>query len=272
MSPVSAVLHPTFWRTFWVNAVFSPKTTLGFTRIDFVLGTIFILPLTQMLFFAFVVTLAGSGADSVAFVVVGNAVATVTYASIFSVCQTTDHEKEGGTIEHLIVSPANRLALYFGRGTVPILISLASVTVGLTYAVLLFHAPLAAGAIPSLAVSVVLTCFAMVGFGLLLGGVALFLRTSIVLANIFLFIGLLISGTNFPVSELPPWLQVASAAFPLTWAIASVREAMAGAPIGTLAPLWGAVLLGAVVSLALAIALWGTFERRALSTGSIVRF
>ncbi|MCI4329137.1 MAG: hypothetical protein L3J86_06080, partial [Thermoplasmata archaeon] len=138
-------LRPSIARTFWVNAIFAPRTSLGFMRLDFVLGTIFIIPFTQMVFFAFVASLSGM-ASAVAFVVVGNAVATVTYSSVFSVCQTTDNEKEAGTMEHLLVSPANRFALYFGRGVVPILTSLATVTVALVYAVEVFHVPFSSGA------------------------------------------------------------------------------------------------------------------------------
>jgi ABC-2 type transport system permease protein len=261
-----------FWRTFWTNAVIAPRTTLGFMRFDFVLGTIFIIPLTQMVFFVFVVQVGGGGASEIAFVALGNAVATVSYSSIFSVCQTTDSEKQQGTMEHLLVSPANRLALYFGRGLIPILISLATVTVGILYAVVLFGVHVAPSAIPSLAISVTLTAFAMVGFGLLLGGVALYLRSSIILANIFLFIGLLLSGVNFPVSQLPLALQWAGYGLPLTWGLDAIRASVAGDSFGTVAILWGAVAIAAGVSFGLAIGLWEVFERRALATGSIARF
>jgi ABC-2 type transport system permease protein len=271
-SATPSINRVSFWRTLWTNAVIAPKTTLGFMRVDFVLGTLFIIPLTQMVFFAFVVQVGGGGAPEIAFTALGNAVATVTYSSIFSVCQTTDNEKQMGTMEHLLVSPANRLALYFGRGLLPILFSIATVTVGIAYAVFLFGVHLAPSSIPSLAVSVVLTAFAMVGFGLLLGGVALYLRTSIILANIFLFIGLLLSGVNFPASQLPLVAQWIGYGFPLTWGLAAVRASVAGDPFGTVAVLWLAVLLSAAVSYGLAIGLWEFFERRALSTGSIARF
>lgn len=269
----TAVVHrPSFLRTFWTNAVLAPRTSLGFMRVDFVLGTIFIIPLTQMVFFAFVVRLDGGGPGVVAFTAIGNAVATVTYSSVFSVCQTTDSEKFQGTMEHLLVSPANRLALYFGRGLIPILISLATVAMGLVYAHLFFGVVFAAGSLPAVALSVVLTAFAMVGFGLLLGGVALYLRTSIVLGNIFLFIGLLLSGVNFPLSSLPLPVQYVGDALPLTWGLAAIRASVAGDPLGHLAVLWGAVGLSAAISFGAAISLWKVFERRALSTGSIARF
>lgn len=261
-----------FWRTLWTNAVMAPRTSLGFMRVDFVIGTIFVVPLTQMVFFAYVVQLGGGGAAQIAFTAVGNAVATVTYSSVFSVCQTTDSEKEQGTMEHLLVTPTNRLALYFGRGLIPILISLATVAVGLLYAHTLYGVAIPLASLPSLVVSVVLTAFAMVGFGLLLGGVALYLRTSIILGNIFLFIGLLLSGINFPLSSLPRPLQWVGDALPLTWGVAAIRASLAGESIGALAVLWGAVTIAAVLSFGLAIGLWAYFERRALTTGSIARF
>jgi ABC-2 type transport system permease protein len=269
---MTMTLRPSFWRTFWVNAIFAPRTSLGFMRVDFILGTVFVIPLTQMIFFAFVAQLAANPTSSIAFVVVGNAVATVTYSSVFSVCQTTDSEKQQGTMEHILVSPANRMALYFGRGVIPILISLATVSVALTYAVVLFHVAFVPSAVLPLAVSIVLTAFAMVGFGLLLGGVALYLRTSIILGNIFLFLGLLLSGANFPLSNLPLPLQWIGDLLPLTWGIAAVRAGLNGAPLSQLLPLWGLVGVCALVSFGLAIGLWDTFERRALSTGSIARF
>jgi ABC-2 type transport system permease protein len=269
---VALVNRPSALRTFWVNALFAPRTSLGFMHLEFVLGTIFVIPFTQMLFFALVAGLAGQGSSTVAYVLVGNAVAVVTYSAVFSVCQTTDSEKQQGTMEHLLVTPANRLALYLGRGLIPILISIATVGMGLTYAVVVFHIPFAAGALLPLAVSVVMTAIAMVGFGLLLGGVALYLRTSIILGNIFLFVGLLLSGVNFPLSSLSVGLQWAGYALPLTWGLAAVRAAVSGAPLSVLVVLWGYVALSAAVSMSLSFGLWKFFERRALRTGSIVRF
>lgn len=264
--------HPSFWRTFWTNAVVAPKTSLGFMRLDFILGMIFIIPLTQIVFFALVVQLSNGTAADVAYVAVGNAVATVTYASVFSVCQTTDSEKQFGTMEHLLVSPANRTALYFGRGIVPILISMASVTAGLVYGVLFFGVPVAPGSEGAVAISVTLTAFSMVGFGLLLGGVALYLRTSIVLGNIFLFIGLLLSGVNIPLSSLPVPLQVIGYGLPLTWGVEAIRASLDGSSLTTLLILWGFLALAGLIAYGLSVALWGTFEHRALSTGSIARF
>jgi ABC-2 type transport system permease protein len=264
--------HASVFRTFWTNAVFAPRTSLGFMRADYVFGSVVVVPFTQLVFFAVVAGLAGNAEASVAYVVIGNAVATVTYTSIFAVCQTTDHEKQQGTMEHLLVSPANRVALYLGRGVIPILTSLATVAVGLLYTSYIFHVSFGSANFLELGVSIGLTTLAMVGFGLLLGGVALFFRTSIILGNIFLFAGLLLSGVNFPLSFLPLPLQWAGQVFPLTWGVSAVRASIAGEPLGDLLPIWGVLGLGLLASLVISMALWSVFEHRALATGSIVRF
>lgn len=264
--------RPSFWRVLWTNALYSPRMNLGFMRLDFVLGTIFIIPFTEMVFFAFVASQAQNPGVPVSFVVVGNAVAAVTYSSVFSVCQTTDTEKNQGTMEHLLVAPSGRFPLYVGRGVVPVLVSLATCAMGIVYAVEIFHVPLPASEVPAVVVSVVLTALALVGFGLLLGGVALFLRTSIILGNVFLFLGLVVSGVNFPVSYLPWWAQDVGKAFPLTWGVAAVRATLEGQSLASVAPLWGWLVLSGVASYGLAMGLWGAFEQRALRTGSIVRF
>ncbi len=273
---MAAPYRSSFWRTIWTNAVMAPRTSLGFMRIDFILGEIFIIPLTQITFFAFVVILSGATgtalSSQLAYVAIGNAVGTVAYASIFSVCQTTDTEKQLGTMEHLLVSPTNRTALYFGRGFFPILISIATVAMGLVYSFALFGVPFLPGTEGTIAVSIFLTAFAMVGFGLLLGGVALYLRTSIILGNIFLFIGLLLSGVNFPLSSLPYPVQIVGMGLPLTWGVYAIRDSVNGAAMSVIGQDWLALVLSAVAAYGIAITLWGTFERRGLATGSIARF
>lgn len=263
---------PGILRTVWTNAVFAPRTSLGFMRLDYVFGTVVIIPFTQMLFFAVVAQLAGNPSAPVAFVVLGNAIAPITYSSVFSVCQTTDSEKQQGTMEHLLVTPTNRTALYLGRGLLPIATSVATVAVGLAYAAFVFHVPFASGSALPIAISVGLLSVSMVGFGLLIGGIALFLRTSIILGNIFLFIGLVLSGANFPVSFLPVSIRWIGYLLPLTWGISAIRTSATNAPLMQLLPLWGALVLATLITVGLAMGLWDVFERKALSTGSIVRF
>lgn len=263
---------PSFWRTFWVNGIFAPRTSLSFMRADFVLGTILILPLTQMAFFAFVAHLADNPQVPVSFVVIGNAVATTTYATVFSICGTTDSEKSGGTIEHLLVTPANRLALYVGRGLVPMAVALATVGVSMFYAVYVFGVTIPASSVVTSVLSLVITVVSMVGFGLLLAGVAFWLRSSNVLANIFLFIGFVLAGANFPLSYLPLPLQWVGELLPLTWGIDALRESIAGDPLGTIAVAWGITALIGVVAYVAAMALWEVFERQAQRTGSIIRW
>jgi len=88
----------------------------------------------------------------------------------------------------------------------------------------------------ALAVVIIITSLAMTGFGLMLGSVGLFLRTAMIIANIFLFIGLLICGVNFPVTDLTVWVQPLSYAIPMTYGTMAARAAVSGSGIIQLAP------------------------------------
>jgi ABC-2 type transport system permease protein len=80
----------------------------------------------------------------------------------------------------------------------------------------------------ALAVTILVTTFAMTGFGLMLSSLGLYLRTSMIIANIFLFIGLLLCGVNFPVSYLPGWVQPMSYVIPMTYGTDAARMAISG--------------------------------------------
>ena len=73
-------------------------------------------------------------------------------------------------------------------------------------------------------------------------------------------------------SELPLPFQIIGDGLPLTWGLAAIRAAILRGPLGRLLYLWGILLVAIAVTLGLAMALWGYFERRALATGSIARF
>ena len=88
----------------------------------------------------------------------------------------------------------------------------------------------------ALSIVIIVTSLAMTGFGLMLGSVGLYLRTAMIIANIFLFLGLLICGVNFPVAVLPVWVQPLSYAIPMTYGTVAARAAVQGSSVHELAP------------------------------------
>jgi len=146
------------------------------------------------------------------------------------------------------------------------------VTIAFMYAALIFNVDFSQANYLGLASVILVTTFAMTGFGLMLSSLGLFLRTSMIIANIFLFIGLLLCGVNFPVSYLPTYLQPLSYAIPMTYGTEAARMAVEGASLGELSGLLGAeALVGFTVMIA-GYLMFRWFEHLARSKGTLDRF
>lgn len=225
------------YRIFWSSAKFAFKALFSWLRPPMWLTQLLVLPLFQMAFFVYLSRFVNPDGAAVAFIAVGNALQVASFSSIFAVCNLTSEEKWQGTLTSIIVTPANRFPLFLGRAMFQILNSMATVIVGLLYASNIFGVDMSSTDFLALAVVILVTSVAMTGFGLMLGSVGLFLRTAMIIANIFLFIGLLICGVNFPVTDLPTWLQPFSYAIPMTYGTMAARAAVQGSSIIELGPL-----------------------------------
>jgi len=107
----------------------------------------------------------------------------------------------------------------------------------------------------------------MTSFGLLISAVGLYMRTAMIVANIFLFITLLLSGVNFPVSVLPPWLQPVSWTIPLTYGTTALRAAIAGDSVTQLLPVLRWEALDGLMVLLAGYGLFTGFEALSRRTG-----
>lgn len=228
--------------------------------------------LFQMWFFVLVSDFANDPTATPAYVALGNAVASLTYASVFGVTMSAGAEKHMGTMSGLMSTPTRVFYVFLGKGAYQSLIGLFTVTLSLVISAVLFGVDLSAADPVALAVTLLVTCFAMVGFGMMVGSVGVYLRSSMVLGSVVLYLGLLLCGVNFPVSYLPGWLQPASSVLPLTYGVSAVREVAAG---GGLGDVYGELALMLGIGTAfyiLAYALFTYFERLALKKGSLDMF
>ncbi len=225
--------------------------------------------LFQMWFFVLVSDFANDPGASPAYVALGNAVASLTYASVYGVCMAAGAEKHMGTMSTIMSTPTRVFYVFLGKGAYQSLIGMFTVTMSLLLASLLFGVDLTAAEPLTLAVVLLVTCFSMVGFGMLIGSVGVYLRSSMVLGSIVLYLGLLLCGVNFPISYLPDWLQPASYVLPLTYGVQAVREVATGATLGEVSGLIGAMLLIGIAFYVLAYLLFNYFEKLALKMGSL---
>ena len=77
-------------------------------------------PLFQILFFTYLGRFALAG-ESDAFFIVGNAVQVCAMAAVYGMTMAVANERQFGTLGPLLASPANRPAVFLGRG-VPVLV------------------------------------------------------------------------------------------------------------------------------------------------------
>lgn len=218
-------------RVFLSSAILAKRALFAWLNPGLWVMQLFFMSVFQIAFFVYVVRFTGGSEEQIAYVAIGNAISSIAYVTVFSVCNITGEEKQQGTLQPVLVTPANRLAMFVGRAMFQVLNGIATVFIALAYAAILFGVDFSHTDWVALIVVIVVTALSMTAFGLMLSSVGLYLRTSMVLANIFLFLGLLVSGVNFPVDVLPPWLQAIGYAIPLTYGTDAARAAVDGTGI-----------------------------------------
>jgi ABC-2 type transport system permease protein len=162
-------------------------------------------------------------------------------------------ERELGTFDQLLVSPATPLEIVIGK-TVPALI-MGSLLAGvmIVAGALIFRIPFT-GSPLWLTASLVLFILSMVGIGLMLSSICRTQQQAI-LGTFALGVPLvLISGFATPVENMPSWLQTIAAGSPLKYYLVIVRGTFLKAlpPAEVLANLWPMALI-ALVTLCSAI-------------------
>ena len=232
-------------RLFFIGGLFSYRALFNWIRPVTYLTTMLGSPLFQILFFAYVGRFSGLRND--AFFVVGNAVQVSAMSGIYAMSLTIGNERSFGTLSPLLATPANRIALFFGRALPVIANGLFVAAFGFAVGLVFLRFDLALGDVPALAAVVVVTVSSCTGLGMLIGAVGLRARDVFFASNLVYFVMLLVCGVNIPIEELPGWLEAVGRIMPMTHGIEAAREVAAGAPLGDVSGLvWTEAAVGAV--------------------------
>ena len=230
-------------RLFFIGSWFSFRALFFWMTPSAYISTKLVLPLFLMLMFVFIARFVGLGNEL--YIVVGNALLLTTRNGVFGVMVTVSGERYFRTLPYLLGSPAPRIPLLLGRTLFHTLDGLATTTLGLIIAVLLFGLDLSQTNPVLFGGCLLLLSLTSTGFGLILGGVGLVSRQVWVYANFVYQSLFFLCGVNFPVAALPPWLQIVSYSLPMTRGIAAAREVIAGAAWAIVSPLiFGEILTG----------------------------
>lgn len=259
-------------RIFISSANFAVKALFSWLRPEMWLMQVLTLPLFEMAFFVYLARFVAPASTNVTFIAVGNAMQVASFSSIFAVCNLTSEEKWQGTLIPLIATPASRFPLFLGRAMFQILNGMASIAVGFIYAAFVFGVDMSRADFLALSLVILITSLAMTGFGLMLGSVGLFMRTAMIIANIFLFSGQLLCGVNFPVTVLPWWLQPVSYAIPMTYGTMAARAAVEGSSLLQIGPVLLQEVGAGVASIIAGYLLFIAFEKLAIRRGTLEEY
>jgi ABC-2 type transport system permease protein len=224
------------------------------------------IPLGQIAFFSLIGSYGGS--QPLAFYLIGNAVL-IASGPITWVSLAIIEERWMGTLQLLLATPANRVALFYGRCTVQVVEAVAMALMAFVWAMVIFGLSLSIASLLQIMVVVLVAAIACAGAGLLLGALAYIWLDQSIASNSVIFALLLLSGANIPRNELPGWLQAIGDVLPLTRSIEASRLIAAGDSLIDVLPTLGAELLVGAVYAALGFVLFRWLEVQARRKGTL---
>lgn len=146
-------------------------------------------------------------------------------AVLTGLAASISREKEQGTLDGILISPINRLAIVLGKALSQSIRGLVQGAIVLLLAFLLFGVTVH-GNILLVALLLVLGIFSFVGLGILVSAIATEQETATQLLFMFQFPMLFLSGVFFPIALMPNFMQKIAHVIPLTYAINAIRKVM----------------------------------------------
>jgi len=197
-----------------------------------------------MFFFSMIAYAAGADQE---FVIIGNAVQSIGMATVYAVAGIPGTQKHVGTMQPLVLAPSGLFSIFLGMSLFGIFAGFLSIAFSLAFATFVFGVSMASINLVSTLVVIMLTAFSIGGISMMIGSIGIYMRTSAIIANIATYIGLVLCGVNFPVSDLPGWAQSIAYCHPLTYAVEATRGAVVGSTVADLSnPIMMMMILGVI--------------------------
>ena len=236
-------------RIFFVGGLTSFRALFYWLTPWIYIPTMLIAPIFQILLFAYIGRSAHLRSDE--FYVIGNALQYSSIPCLFAMAQSIGGERFQDTLSAILVSPAARIPLFFGR-SLPVVLNGALVSAfSLAVGSLILGVHLPASSLAPLGLVVLIAAFSCTGLGLINAALSLRIRENAVLSNVIFGFLLIFTGANVPLADLPSWMSTAAQGLPFTHAIAAARKLANGAGLGDVGGLVGAELLvGAIYGVA----------------------
>jgi ABC-2 type transport system permease protein len=240
-------------RIFFVGGQMTYRALFHWLTPQIYISSLVVAPIFQILLFAYIGRSAGLESDE--FYVVGNALQYAAVPCLFAMTQMIGGERFQNTLSAILVSPARRIPLFFGRA-IPVVVNGAFVAAfSLAAGTVILGVDIPLSAVPALALVILVAAFSCTGLGLINAALSLRIRENAMLSNVLFGFLLIFTGANVPLGELPGWMRTISEGLPFTHAIQAARELADGAAFGSVAGLVGTEVLIGLVYAAIGYAL-----------------
>ena len=157
------------------------------------------------------------------FVAPGIMAMVVMTAVLTGLAASVSRERETGTLDGILISPINRLAIILGKATAQSIRGLAQGAIVMLLAIFIFGVKIN-GSIPLVTLLLLLGIFSFVGLGILVSAATAEQETATQLLFMFQFPMLFLSGAFFPIQQMPDIMQKIAHVIPLTYAIEALRK------------------------------------------------
>ena len=157
------------------------------------------------------------------FVAPGIMAMVVMTAVLTGLAASISREREIGTLDGILISPINRLAIILGKAVAQSIRGLIQGAIVMLLAVFLFGVKIN-GSILLVTLLLLLGIFSFVGLGILVSAAVAEQETATQLLFMFQFPMLFLSGAFFPIQQMPDVMQKIAHAIPLTYAIEALRK------------------------------------------------
>lgn len=177
----------------------------------------------------------------------------VIMAVMMGLAGSVSREKELGTLDGIMASPIRRASIILGKTVSQTLRGLTQGSLVLLLAVLLFGVKIY-GSLALVALLLILGIFSFVGLGILVSSAASQQETAMTVLMTFTFPMFFLSGSFFPIQQMPPFMQAISRVLPTTYMIQALRKVIIlGAGMSAIRTEMLVLLVFGIVTLSFAI-------------------
>lgn len=262
---MNARVVATYWRTILVVAEMTVRQQL---MDGFIIFTVLLQPIMIALLALWM--LKDKGPEYAIFIVVGSGLTGIWSSLLFISGNSINHERWSGTLESLVAIPIPFEVVVFGKNLANVVQSLSSMVVGYFIAAWLFGYDLSIAQPLLFLVTVLLSIFAFISFGLIIAPVFIMNPGVRAWQNAMEFPIFVLCGFLFPIALLPGWTTPISYLLPPYWAAVALHATSSGGvPFSQTLFAWSMMILFSAVDLLIASRLFKVMLYKARADASL---